>query len=114
MKNIIENAKQIVCIVPKGRGRQLVEAMSEELEVYNSNFSHARGVGRSSDVNDRGVGEQQEKDVFAVTVAQDKADEVFEFLFYKAELDKPRNGLIYMQATPKTSIMSVPELSSDE
>ena len=30
MNNVLENAKQIVCIVPKGLGRILVEALSTE------------------------------------------------------------------------------------
>lgn len=111
MENLLENAKQIVCIVPKGRGQQLVEALSSEKGIYNSNFSGARGVGRSGSVQDRGVGEQQERDVFSVTVGADQADEIFEFLYYKAELNEPHNGLIYMQAAPKTTVMTIPELS---
>lgn len=109
MENLIHNAKQIVCIVPKGRGQQLVEAVSSELGIHNANYSGARGVGRSIDVQDRGVGEQQEKDVFALTVDADRADEVFEFLFFKAQLDEPHNGLMYMQASPKTTVMNIPE-----
>lgn len=112
MKRLIENAKQIVCIVPKGRGSRLVEALSTEKRIFNSNFSHARGVGRSAGVFERGVGEQQEKDVFSVTVAADQADDIFEFLFFAAGLDEPNSGLMYMQATPKTTMMTVPELEA--
>ncbi len=113
MENIIENAKQIVCIVPKGIGQQLVEALSSEKGIYNSNFSGARGVGRSGDVQARGVGEQREKDVFSVTIDASQADEVFEFLYTKAEMYEPHNGLMYMQAAPKTTVMSIPELSGN-
>jgi hypothetical protein len=112
MNNILENAKQIVCIVPKGLGRILVEALSTEKGIYNANFSHARGVGRS-DVMDKGVGEQPERDVFAVTVGAEDADDVFEFLYFKAGLDQRDSGLIYMQSTPKTSVMWIPDLPNN-
>ena len=114
MKNLVEGAKQIVCIAPKGRGKVLVEALSTEFGIYNSNYSHARGVGRSADVQDRGLGEVQEKDVFTVTVEQAQADEVFEFLYEKAEIDELQTGLIYMQAAPQTTLMHVPDFSQDD
>ncbi len=113
MQNILEDAKQIVCIVPKGMGQKLVEALAEK-GIHNSNFSGARGVGRSVSLQDRGVGEQREKDVFSVTLDAARADEIFEFLFHEAEMKVPHNGLMYMQAVPKTTVLSIPELSEDE
>ena len=113
MDGLINDAKQIVCIVPKGTGQKLVEAVSRERGIYNANFSHARGVGRSAEVQERGVGEQREKDVFAVTVAADQADELFEYLFYQAELDVPHNGLMYMMAAPKTTVMTMPDIAPE-
>ena len=80
-------------------GRILVEALSTEKGIYNAN-SVMRGVGRS-DVMDKGVGEQPERDVFAVTVGAEDADDVFEFLYFKAGRNQRDSGLIYMQNTPK-------------
>lgn len=114
MEGLVQDAKQIVCIVPKGKGKALVEAVSEELGVFNSNFNHARGVGRSATLGRSGFGGQREKDVFSLTVEQERADEVFEFLYFKAGLDEPHNGLIYMQAAPRTTIMKMPELGASE
>jgi len=113
MKNLIDNAKQIVCIVPKGIGRLLVQGLSEDFNIHNANFSRARGVGRSEKIQDRGVGEQREKDVFSVTVDQDMADEVFEYLFFKGEMDHPHNGIVYVQAAPRTSVMEIPEFKEE-
>lgn len=109
MKNLIDNAKQIVCIVPKGIGAVLVQGLSQEYCIHNANFSHARGAGRSEKIQDRGVGEQREKDVFSVTVDQDIADEIFEYLFFKGEMDQPHKGIVYMQAAPRSTAMEVPE-----
>ncbi|MFN3239761.1 MAG: hypothetical protein ACE37D_22285 [Pseudomonadales bacterium] len=114
MDGLIKDAKQIVCIVTKGRGKALVEAVSEEFGIFNANFSNARGVGRSANTGRSGFGGQQERDVFSLTVEQERADELFEYLYFKAELDKPRNGLIYMQAAPRTTLMQLPEIDEAE
>tara|TARA_R110002072_G_scaffold64_5_gene339 strand:+ start:6623 stop:7027 length:405 start_codon:yes stop_codon:yes gene_type:complete len=111
-KPLAEDAKQIVCIMPKGMGRNLVEALSQEYGIYDANFSHARGVGRSRQIQNRGLGEQREKDVFSVVVESAQADELFEFLFYKAGLDEPHTGMIYMQAAPQAAMMELPEITS--
>lgn len=113
MEGLVSNAKQIVCIVAKGKGKALVEAVSSELGIYNANFSHARGVGRTATKGRSGFGGQREKDVFSLTVEQGRADEVFEYLYFKAELDQPHNGLIYMQAVPRTSILQLPDLEAE-
>ena len=114
MDSLVNAAKQIVCIVPKGQGKILVEAVTAELGIFSANFSHARGVGRTATKGRSGFGGQREKDVFSLTVESDRADEVFEFLYFRAELDQPHNGLIYMQAVPKTSVLKMPELSENE
>lgn len=110
MKGLLHDAVQIVCIVPKGKGQLLVEGISKEQGIFNSNFSHARGVGRSVKLQNRGVGEQREKDVFSVTVERARADEIFEYLYFKAGLDEPHAGFIYQMAAPQTTLMEVPEI----
>jgi hypothetical protein len=110
MSDLLKDAVQIVCIVPKGTGRKLVEGITEEHGIFNANFSHARGVGRSVKLQNRGVGEQREKDVFSVTVDRSRSDEIFEYLFFKAGLDQPHAGFIYQQAAPQTTVMELPEV----
>lgn len=112
MNNVVNDARQIVCIVPKGQGQKLVDAVSEEHEAFNANYHHARGVGRSTRVGKGGLGEQQEKDVFSITVDHESADEIFKFLYFKAGIDEAHGGMIYMQACPKTTILEMPSLES--
>tara|TARA_R110002110_G_scaffold19527_3_gene80585 strand:- start:1233 stop:1574 length:342 start_codon:yes stop_codon:yes gene_type:complete len=111
MKGLVEDAVQIVCIVAKGMGQQLAEDLSEAHGIYNASFNHARGIERASRIQSLGLGEQPEKDVFFLTVERSRADEVFEYLYFKAEIDQPHGGLIYQQAVPKTTILELPEVS---
>lgn len=108
MKAILEDAKQIVCIVPKGTGSFIEEGLIDDFGIRNANFHHARGVSRISSRD--GLGAQQEKDVLEVAVESERAEEVFDYIFRRAGLDKPHHGIIYMAVLPKLSVMQLPDL----
>lgn len=106
--------KLISCILPKGRARPLQRALVEEHDIHTGNFHYGRGVGRESNIRDRGIGEQQEREIFEVVVAADRADEVFEFIYAQAEMYEPHGGIIYMAALPRSSIMRLPEIPEED
>lgn len=110
MSNNLINAKLITCILPKGRAYGLQRALMEEKDVHSVNFHRARGVGRFSPITARGIGEQQEKEILEATVAEEDADELFEFMFFKGEMNQPHGGIIYMTSLPKATEMLVPDL----
>ncbi|MCB1646378.1 MAG: hypothetical protein KDI36_13040 [Pseudomonadales bacterium] len=108
---LVTDGKLITCIVPKGRGKLVQKGLVEMLDIHHSTLHHARGVGRFSPISSRGIGEQQEKEIVEVTVAADKADEVFEFMFGAGEMGQPHGGIIYMCEAPRTTIMELPDLA---
>ena len=110
MSNNLINAKLITCILPKGRAQGLKQEMMEEKEVHIVKFDRARGVGRFSPITARGIGEQQEKEILEATVAEEDADELFEYMFFKGEMNQPHGGIIYMTSLPKATEMLVPDL----
>ena len=110
MAEISTNSKLITCILPKGRSLPLQEALSQEHGIHSGNFHYARGVGRDSHIRDRGIGEQQEREVFEVVVESSIADDIFDFIFSSARMAEPHGGMIYMAALPKSTVMSLPEL----
>jgi len=110
MLNKLTDVKLITCIVPKGRAYRLQRALIEEKEIHSANFHRARGMGRFSRVTSQGIGEQQEKEILEVVVAEDVADELFEYMFYKSEMDQPHGGIIYMTSLPEATEMLTPDL----
>ncbi|MBQ75813.1 MAG: hypothetical protein CMQ20_12440 [Gammaproteobacteria bacterium] len=114
MENKLTNAKLITCILPKGCAHGLQQALIEEKENHSVNFHFARGVGRFSRISARGIGEQQEKEVLEVVVSEEFADELFEFMFFKGEMDQPHGGVIYMTSIPSATEMQMPELPLDD
>ena len=114
MTNLVRDAKQIVCILPKGKAATVVEGLAVDFSLYNATVNHARGVGRFSPLRMRGIGEQQEKDILSVTVEAERADEIFEYLFFKAEMDQPHGGILYIESAPLTTMMEMPVIEQEE
>ena len=108
MKAILQDAKQIICILPQGTGSFIEEGLINDFGIRNANFYHAREVSRVSSMD--GLGAQQEKDVLEVAVESDRAEEVFDYIFHRGELDAPLHGIIFMAALPKLTVMQLPEM----
>ena len=108
MKAILQDAKQIICILPQATGSFIEKGLINDFGIRNANFYHARGVSRLSPMD--GLGAQQGKDVLEVAVEFDRAEKVFDYIFYRGELGRPHRGIIYMSALPKLTVMQLPEL----
>ena len=107
-------AKLITCILPKGKAFPLQRALVEERGLNCANYHGARGVGRFSPLSARGFGEQQEKEILEVIVAAEEADEVMEYMFFKADMNHPHGGIIYMNETPRMTVLEMPDLPREE
>jgi len=105
------NTKLITCILPKGKAFPMQQALVDKQGIYAGNYHFGRGVGRASH---RGIGGQQEREILEVVVPADKAEELFEFLFLTAEMDEAHGGMMYMTSMPRSTIMTVPEVPSEE
>ncbi len=112
--NFLENTKLITAILPKGRSRALQEALVDEKGIHSGNFHYGRGVGRDSHIRDRGIGEQQEREVFEVVVTPDIAEDVFQFIFERAKMDEPHGGMIYMATLPRSTVVTMPDLPEED
>ena len=108
------STKLIACILPKGRARALQQSLVDKKKIHCGNFHYGRGVGRESHIRDRGIGEQQEREIFEVVVPAEQADEIFEFIFFEAGMDEPHGGMIYMTTAPRSTVMNLPEIPAQD
>ena len=112
MKDIREDVKQIVCIVPKGKASYINKGLIEDHGIHAATFHHARGTSKSS-VSAKGLGQQREKDVLQVAVPREIADEIFEYIFFRANMNLAHGGIVYMIEVPRTSIMNLPDIAAE-
>ena len=110
----LENTKLITAILPKGRSRALQEALIEEKGIHTGHFHYGRGVGRDSHIRDRGIGEQQEREIFEVVVTPEIAEDIFAFMFDQAKMDEPHGGMLYMASLPRSTVITMPDIPPEE
>ena len=83
----------ITCIMPAGRGAEVMEALRRELGVTGTSLHHARGIGTHS-LRHRVYSD--EKQVLTAVVEVGQADAVFELIYFTAGLDLPHAGMVMM------------------
>jgi len=107
---VIKNPKRIVVILPKDHALAIVENLHTQKNINTCNIH--RGRGRSTAVSDVvSYGNYAEVDVISVIVEAERADEIFEYIFFEAEINQPHGGFIYQMPVEKTSVFKIPDLS---
>ncbi len=106
--------KLIFCILPKGIGLGIVKRLKEVYGIMTSNINNARGVGKITPLAYRGIAGQSEKEILSVIVPTNSADEIFEFIYHEAEINKPHGGIMYMHAMQKSTKYSLPEVADEK
>lgn len=83
----------ITCVMPAGRGAEVLEALRRELGVVSACIHHARGIGTQS-LRHRVYSD--EKQVLTAVVEAGRGDAVFEMIYFAAGLDAPHAGMVMM------------------
>ena len=83
----------LICIMPAGHGTEMLESLRRETGVISAFAHHARGIGTHS-LRHRVYSD--EKQILTVLVDDERADDVFNFLYFSAGLDTPHAGMIMM------------------
>jgi hypothetical protein len=106
--NIINNMKRITCFLPKGAGIRLVEMLHVEKNIDSTNVHTGRGLRTVESVKDYGAWSEQ--DILTVVVDAGRVEEIFEFIFFQGELNKPGGGFIYQTSLLKSSQYTLPSI----
>ena len=107
-------AKLITCVLPKGKALHLQAGLIDEKNIHTAIIHHGRGVGRFAPLAERGIGEQREKEIVDIVVTPDEADDIFEYVFYRAGLNEPHGGIVYMTQLMNRSEFTLPELPKEQ
>ncbi len=114
MKKLLEPQKLIYCILPKGIALGVAKKLKEDFGIMTSNISNARGVGKITPLAYRGIAGQSEKEVLSVAVAADRADDIFEFIYHEADLNRPHGGIMYMHKLLASTEYILPDVPDEQ
>ena len=104
------NSKLITSFLPKGTGLDLVKALKDETGIATGNVSNSRGTGTSSNSE---FGDWVEVDVLDVVVDADRAEEIFSFIYDKAEIGNGDHGFMVQSSLAKSTKFLLPDLPEE-
>jgi len=111
---ISSESKLITCILPKGHAMPMLKMLKQERGIVTANINYARGSGRFTPLIYRGAGEQTEKEILSVIVSAEEADELFSYIFFNAEINRPHGGMIYQSALVTATAYQIPAEIEEE
>ncbi|MGR9092905.1 MAG: hypothetical protein ACU85U_20225 [Gammaproteobacteria bacterium] len=105
--------KLITWILPKGLAPSVLESVKDRFELTAANINSARGIGKITPLKYRGLGDQAEMEILTVLVDAGRAEEVFGFICFDADINRPHGGLMTMQALLGASELVFPDLPAE-
>ena len=106
-------SKLISAILPKGVARGVISQLKEEKNIITANLNYARGTGKMTPNKYRSTVVEPEKEILTVVVHEARADEIFEYIYDVANINKPHGGLIYMYPLLHSSEYRLPEIPEE-
>lgn len=90
--------KLITCIAAENKIPETAQGLFRDFGLRTAAYNFARGFGQSSSEATRGLGQQTEKGVLTVVVQANQVDEIFTYIFDKADINRPHGGIVYVTA----------------
>lgn len=105
---MLKNSKLITCILPKGSARALSEKLWLDKKLNSVNDQDARRITTLTESTHKAIA--MENEVLTVIVAEEDADEIFEFIYYEAKVYEPNGSIIYMTNLVESNLFTLPHL----
>ena len=113
-KPALIESKLITAILPKGVSLDVIKKLKEEKNISTANVNYARGTGKLTPLKYRDDVVEREKEILTVIVSKENCDEIFEYVYNMADIDKPHGGVMYMYSLGKSTEYSLPDISEEE
>ena len=101
----------ITCLMPAGRGAEVLEILRREQGVVSASLHHARGIGTQSLRQHRAYSD--EKQVITALVAAEQGDAVFASIYFAAGIDAPHAGMVMMGHAFRAAGLESPVAAED-
>lgn len=95
--------KRITCFLPKGAGVKMVEMLQSEKNIVSTNVHSGRGQ--------RTAETWKEQEILTVIVEEDRAEEIFEFIYLQGKLNEPGGGFIFQSDLNRATSFKLPDIA---
>jgi hypothetical protein len=102
----MSEARLVCCVLPHGLGLRLQERLFRELGMSRVDLHSARGFIGS---DPRNLFNRVERDVLRVVVDEERADEIFEWLYREAHVGAQDGRFLYAARITRSTEYRLPE-----
>ena len=95
--------KRIICFLPKGTGVKMVEMLQSEKNIISTNVHSGRGQ--------RTAETWKEQEILTVIVDADRAEEIFEYIYFQGKLNEPGGGFIFQSDLNRATSFKLPDIA---
>ena len=95
--------KRITCFLPKGTGGKMVEMLQSEKNIVSTNVHSGRGQ--------RTAETWKEQEILTVIVDADRAEEIFEYIYFQGKLNEPGGGFIFQSDLNRATSFKLPDIA---
>ena len=92
----------------------VIQKLKEEKNIVTANMNFARGTGKLTPLKYRDNVVEREKEILTVVVDEENGDEIFEYIYDTADINKPHGGVMYMHALASSSEYQLPDISEED
>lgn len=107
--DVAENRKLITCILPKGKSLEIVKKLRSEKGITAMNVSNGRG----SSAHKGKIRSESEVEILRVVIENERADEIFEYIYFEAEIGEISRGFMYQGRLTKATNFVLPDVSEE-
>lgn len=107
-------SKLISAILPKGIALSLIRKLKEEKNINTVTLNYARGTGKLITIKNRRNVVVREQEILTVVVEEQRSEEIFEYIYEHADINKPHGGLMYMYSLKQSSEYLLPDIVEEE
>ena len=95
--------KRITCFLPKGTGVKMVEMLQSEKNIVSTNVHSGRGQSTAEP--------WKEQEILTVIVDADRAEEIFEYIYFQGKLNEPGGGFIFQSDLNRATSFKLPDIA---
>lgn len=100
----MKHYKMITCIVAGKIPMEVVKKLKEEKGIITANKTPARGTSSQSSFH------MKEMEILGVAVEEERADEIFEYLYHLLEIDQQGRGFLLQEDLGRMTEYTLPDL----
>lgn len=106
--------KLITAILPKGVSMRVIKKLREEKNIITANMNFARGTGKLTPLKYRDPVVEREKEILTIVVNENISDEIFEYVYITADINKPHGGVMYMHPLASSTEYLLPDILDEQ